>query len=80
LNQICEKGQSQNWQRIWLDSEKSWYMTSGDQWISYEDVDSAALKVYCLFIEYTDEMYIYIFFLGTICKSRTTWWNICVEY
>jgi hypothetical protein len=38
-------GQSQNWQRVWLDSEKSWYMCSGDQWISYEDVDSAAAKV-----------------------------------
>jgi hypothetical protein len=30
---------------VWLDSEKGWYMTSGDQWITYEDVDSAALKV-----------------------------------
>lgn len=45
LNQVCEKGQSQAWQRIWLDSEKAWYMTNGDQWITYEDVDSAALKV-----------------------------------
>lgn len=43
--QVCEKGQSQNWQRVWLDSEKGWYMTNGDQWITYEDVDSAALKV-----------------------------------
>ncbi|CAF1041420.1 unnamed protein product [Adineta steineri] len=42
--EVCEKGQSQNWQRVWLDSEKGWYMTSDDQWISYEDVDSAALK------------------------------------
>ncbi|UJR30602.1 hypothetical protein I4U23_018127 [Adineta vaga] len=43
--EVCEKGQSQNWQRVWLDSEKGWYMTNDDQWISYEDVDSAALKV-----------------------------------
>ncbi|CAF0915702.1 unnamed protein product [Rotaria sp. Silwood1] len=42
--EVCEKGQSQNWQRVWLDSEKAWYMTNGDQWITYEDVDSAALK------------------------------------
>ncbi|CAF4160680.1 unnamed protein product, partial [Rotaria magnacalcarata] len=42
--EVCEKGQSQAWQRIWLDSEKAWYMTNGDQWITYEDVDSAALK------------------------------------
>ncbi|CAF0764782.1 unnamed protein product [Didymodactylos carnosus] len=42
--EICEKGQAQNWQRVWLESEKSWYMTNSDQWISYEDVDSAALK------------------------------------
>jgi hypothetical protein len=51
-------------------------MTSGDQWISYEDVDSAALKVnfYKLINDY---VYIY---LGTICKSRTTWWSIYMEY
>ncbi|CAF1022242.1 unnamed protein product [Adineta ricciae] len=42
--EVCEKGQSQNWQRVWLDSEKAWYMVNDDQWISYEDVDSAALK------------------------------------
>ena len=46
--QVCEKGQSQNWQRVWLDSEKAWYMVNDDQWISYEDVDSAALKVIVL--------------------------------
>lgn len=42
---MCEKQQSKSWQKIWLDAEKAWYMISGDQWITYEDVDSAALKV-----------------------------------
>jgi len=43
--QICEKERSKNWQKVWLDAEKAWYMTSGDQWITYEDIDSATLKV-----------------------------------
>ncbi len=43
--QICEKEHSKNWQKVWLDAEKTWYMTRGDQWITYEDVDSATLKV-----------------------------------
>ncbi|CAF1972404.1 unnamed protein product [Rotaria magnacalcarata] len=42
--EICEKEHSRSWQKVWLDTEKSWYMTSGDQWISYEDIDSATLK------------------------------------
>lgn len=33
-----------NWQKVWLESEKAWYMTSGDQWITYENVDSAIMK------------------------------------
>ncbi|CAF4486412.1 unnamed protein product [Rotaria sp. Silwood1] len=42
--EICEKEHSKSWQKVWLDTEKAWYMTSGDQWISYEDIDSATLK------------------------------------
>lgn len=67
FDQICEQGQSQNWQRVWLESEKAWYMAGGDQWISYEDVDSAALKVKN-FYSRNNHMYMFIY-LGTICKS-----------
>ncbi|UJR15986.1 hypothetical protein I4U23_002905 [Adineta vaga] len=42
--EICEKQRLKSWQKVWLDAEKAWYMTSGDQWIGYEDVDSAILK------------------------------------
>lgn len=43
--QVCEKEKSKTWQKVWLEAEKAWYMTSGDQWITYENVDSAILKV-----------------------------------
>ncbi|CAF1206330.1 unnamed protein product [Adineta ricciae] len=42
--EVCEKYNSKSWQKVWLDTEKAWYMTSGDQWITFEDVDSAILK------------------------------------
>ncbi len=47
--QICENEHSKTWQKVWLDAEKAWYMTSDDQWITYEDVDSAILKVIFLY-------------------------------
>ncbi|CAF3689335.1 unnamed protein product [Adineta steineri] len=42
--EICEKDRSKSWQKVWLDAEKAWYMTSGDQWITYEDINSATMK------------------------------------
>jgi hypothetical protein len=58
-------------------------MTSGDQWITYENVDSAILKVtrsisnddQCSKTKKDHES-----FLGTICQTRRLSWCIHMEY
>ncbi|CAF1051130.1 unnamed protein product [Didymodactylos carnosus] len=72
--EICEKGQAQNWQRVWLESEKSWYMTNSDQWISYEDVDSAALKAEYAKVEQLGGVFVWSIdndeFSGFFCNTE----------
>lgn len=74
--EICEKGQAQDWQRVWLDSEKGWYMTKDDQWITYEDIDSAALKV----IESSMRDSHLFVHLGSIRESGAARWAVHLEH
>ena len=43
--EICEKLSQEGWQRVWNNEQKVPYAYKGNQWVSYEDIESLKLKV-----------------------------------